>query len=53
MAKSRIIKELASGKVSVEIGLKQLKVLLNEFNKPQNTLNGSDSLELKVSGLRE
>lgn len=35
MAKSRIIKELASGKVSVEIGLKQLKVLLNEFNKPE------------------
>lgn len=35
MARSRIIKELASGKVTVEIGLKQLKVLLMEFNKPE------------------
>ena len=35
MAKSRIIKELASGKVSLETGLKQLKVLLTEFNKSE------------------
>lgn len=35
MAKSRIIKEFAGGKVSVEIALKQLKVLLMEFDKPE------------------
>lgn len=31
MAKSRIIKELASGHVDVDVALKQLKVLLSEF----------------------
>ena len=35
MAKSRIIKELASGNISLETGLKQLKVLLTEFNKSE------------------
>ena len=32
MAKSQIIKELASGKVTIDIALKQLKVLLSEFH---------------------
>lgn len=35
MAKSTIIKDFAGGKVSVEIALKQLKVLLAEFDKPE------------------
>lgn len=35
MAKSQIIKELASGKVTIDIALKQLKVLLSEFHKPE------------------
>lgn len=35
MARSCIIRDLASGKVSVDIGLKQLKVLLTEFDKPE------------------
>lgn len=35
MAKSTIIKDFAGGRVSVEIALKQLKVLLAEFDKPE------------------
>lgn len=35
MAKSQIIKELASGKVTIDIALKQLKVLLSEFHRPE------------------
>lgn len=35
MAKSTIIKDFAGSKVSVEIALKQLKVLLAEFDKPE------------------
>lgn len=35
MAKSIIIKDFAGGRVSVEIALKQLKVLLAEFDKPE------------------
>lgn len=35
MAKSTIVKDFAGGKVSVEIALKQLKVLLAEFDKPE------------------
>lgn len=35
MAKSKIIKELASENVSLTIALKQLRVLLDEFDKPE------------------
>lgn len=35
MARSQIIKDFASGKVSLNIALKQLKVMLTNFDKPE------------------
>lgn len=35
MARSKVIKDLASGKVPIDVAMKQLKVLLTDFEKPE------------------